>query len=174
MAKMETRSVAVSPEQEQGTIEIYEKFGWEVQGSQEILSENTRNETRTSLMGNNELWNITTKTNYVKIVFKRDKEMKNYDKVCELEKEYELNEALYVNSPNFLPGKVLLVIIIACLIVAISGFSGGEIGIGLVGILIGGGIFALRYFTYYKPRDTKAIDARLANDKILEKLEKLV
>lgn len=174
MAKIETKSVSVLPREEQDVIKFYEKFGWTVQSSQEIFNRDTRDEVRKNTMGDDELWNVTTTTNYVKIIFQRDKEIDNYKKLCELQEEYETNEFIFKKAPGIMPGKILSIVIGLCLIACISGFVNGQVGVGFVGLIFGGGIFAARYFLRYKPNDEKASAAYLRNQEIDKELEKLV
>ena len=83
MPRLETKSAQVAPNQEQSTIDLYQKFGWTLLSSQEIYSKNSHIESRG---GQN--YSVTETTNYVKLTFQRDKDMPNYDKIVPLENEY--------------------------------------------------------------------------------------
>ena len=95
--KYEAISVAVEPYKENATIELYESFWWEFYNSQTIDSKDTHLED-----GGTVIWSVTEHTNYVKLQFKRNKNMENYNRLVELENEYNENEpsnlsmALYV------------------------------------------------------------------------------
>lgn len=80
---IETISRKVAPSQEQSTINLMTSFGWRVKSSQEINSTDSHLETR-----NDTLYSVTTKENYVKLLFDRDTEMKNYARLVQLEKQY--------------------------------------------------------------------------------------
>ncbi len=82
---IETISKKIAPNQEQKTINLMTYFGWRVKSSQEIYSVDSHLETR-----NDTLYNVTTKENYVKLLFERDTEMKNYAQLVQLEKQYAI------------------------------------------------------------------------------------
>ena len=83
MARMESKSIEVSPKEEQSTIDTFGKFGWSLVSSQEIFNKDSHLERR-----GDTIQNVTETTNYVKLVFNRDKDMPYYDKVTELENSY--------------------------------------------------------------------------------------
>ncbi len=80
----ETRSIQVAPSEEQSTIELYQLFGWELKSSQEIYNQSSHLE-----RDGDSINQVTTTTNYVKLVFQRDTEMKNYKELAALERQYE-------------------------------------------------------------------------------------
>lgn len=82
MAK-ETKSISIVPSEEQDTIELWQKFGWELVSSQEIFSRDSHLE-----QSGDNVNSITTTTNYIKLVFARDKEMKNYSQIVDLENKF--------------------------------------------------------------------------------------
>ncbi len=81
---VEVISKKVSTAQEQATIDLKTKFGWKLKSSQEINNTDSHLERR-----GDELYSVTTKENYVKLVFERDKNMPNYRRIVELERKYE-------------------------------------------------------------------------------------
>mgnify|MGYP004568849089 CR=1 FL=1 len=83
MARLESTSLSVSPSMEQETIEIHQKFGWELKSSQEIFNKDSHNEVRGDYV-----YNVSETTNYVKLVFQRDKDMPYYNEICEIETKY--------------------------------------------------------------------------------------
>lgn len=82
MAK-ETKSISIVPSEEQDTIELWQKFGWELVSSQEIFNRDSHLEE-----SGDHINSVTTTTNYVKLVFARDKEMKNYSQIVDLENRF--------------------------------------------------------------------------------------
>lgn len=80
---LETKSFTVHPEQEQATIDLAANFGWSLKSSQEINNTDSHLENR-----GGEIYNVTTKEHYVKLVLERDTNMKNYDRVRQLENTY--------------------------------------------------------------------------------------
>lgn len=81
---VEVISKKVSTSQEQATIDLKTKFGWRLKSSQEINNTDSHLERR-----GDELYSVTTKENYVKLVFERDTAMPNYRRIAELERKYE-------------------------------------------------------------------------------------
>jgi hypothetical protein len=80
----ETKSVSVSLSQENVEIAIWSDFGWEVQSSQEIFNQNSGLERR-----GDTIYNVTTTTNYVKLVFQRDDSISNYSQIKQKEAEFD-------------------------------------------------------------------------------------
>ena len=116
----ETKSISVSPNSEQDAIEIWQVFGWELVSSQEIFNKDTHKETRSD-----GVYNVTTTTNYVKLVFSRETTIPNYAQIVALEKEYES-----IQDPPYKPpfGMNLLQ------------YAGGALGLlGFIGLAMGGG-----------------------------------
>lgn len=80
---LETKSLTVSPQEEQSIINVWTNFGWSLKSSQEINDTDSHLERR-----GDTLYNVTTNKNYVKLVFERDTKMENYDKVSALEDKF--------------------------------------------------------------------------------------
>ena len=85
MARMEKKSVTCRPFEENSTIQKYESFGWTLDSSQEVFNKDSHVEGR---YGGNV--SVTETTNYVKLLFSRDKDMPYYEKIVELENQYDL------------------------------------------------------------------------------------
>lgn len=83
MARLESKSLSVSPSMEHEAIETYQKFGWELKSSQEIFNKDSHQEQH-----GDSIYSVTETTNYVKLVFQRDKDMPYYNEVCEIEDKY--------------------------------------------------------------------------------------
>lgn len=122
----ETKSITVSPSDEQGTIELHETFGWQLKSSQEIFNKDSHLENRSD-----GVYNVTSTTNYVKLVFCREKTMPNYDKLVKLENDYSLTTLPIKPSGKilFILGGILVVGGIASLP---FGLAYGIPGIGLI------------------------------------------
>ncbi len=58
-------------------------FGWSLKSSQEINNTDSHLEDRGGTT-----YSVTTKENYVKLVFDRETKMDNYDRICSLEQMY--------------------------------------------------------------------------------------
>lgn len=80
----ETKVITVSPANEQYNIEVYQNFGWELMSTQEIY-----NAYSGLHVGNKgEIENNGERTNYVKLAFTRNTEMRNYHQLVALEKQF--------------------------------------------------------------------------------------
>lgn len=80
---LETKSLTVSPNAEQNTINLMQDFGWNLKSSQEINNTDSHLEDRGGTT-----YSVTTKENYVKLIFERDTKMENYSKITDLETKY--------------------------------------------------------------------------------------
>ena len=80
---IETVTRKVDPKDEQQTINIMSLFCWNLASSQEINSAESHLERR-----NDTIYSVTTRENYVKLVFQRNTNRKNYSRIVELEKQY--------------------------------------------------------------------------------------
>lgn len=125
MARLESKSLSVSPEMEHEAIETYQKFGWELKSSQEIFNKDSHQELR-----GDSVYSVTETTNYVKLVFQRDKDMPYYNEVCEIEDKYF---DLLNHKPIYYFGHGLLILgfllAIVCGFLSIICILGGEIDI---------------------------------------------
>ncbi len=152
MARIESKSITCIPAQENSTIEKYQRFGWMLESSQEIYNKDSHVE------GN---YSVTETTNYVKLVFKRDKDMPYYNEIVSLENKYDT-----VSLPN--PGthvfvKVITLIgailfLVTGIPFAIAGLAGEGAGFAVVGILfviLGIGCIVVR--SIFSKRDKEAI-----------------
>ena len=84
MARLEKKSITCKPYEENDTIHKFEKFGWTLESSQEVYNKDSHVEGR---FGKN--YSVTETTNYVKLVFSRDKDMPYYEEITKLETEYD-------------------------------------------------------------------------------------
>lgn len=83
MGKVESKSVTAAPNEEQILIEKHELFGWELKSSQEVLSRDSHLEKH-----GDDLYNVTTTQNYIKLVFQRDADSPLAVKSRTVEEEY--------------------------------------------------------------------------------------
>ena len=159
MAK-ETKSISVHPADEQETIEQYQAFGWELQSSQEIFEKDSHLERS----GNN-INQVTTTTNYVKLVFSRETTMPNYHQLTKLENQY--------HSVHFPYRKTAKVWFILSAIVAFFGFI--TLGTWFIGVPLLIGAITLFVFAIIKKKkfdDEYWNEYRLADEKCEEILNK--
>lgn len=80
---IESKSIKVGVSQEQHYIDLMQKFGWSLQSSQEINVKESHLE-----RSGDTIYSVSTGENYIKLVFRRDTEMKNYVKLKQLENQY--------------------------------------------------------------------------------------
>ena len=93
---IETISKKVAPENENKLITVMSNFGWSFKSSQEI------NSAESHLEGiGDTVYSVTTRENYVKLVFQRDTTMPNYARIKELETKYTNIVASEPNAPHF-------------------------------------------------------------------------
>ncbi|MBE6617111.1 MAG: zinc ribbon domain-containing protein [Ruminococcaceae bacterium] len=84
--RWESTSLKIHPDEEQATIDNYEAFGWEFVSSQTIDTADSHLEREFGGFG--DLVSITETTNYVKLAFRRNKNIAHYDEITKLEDEY--------------------------------------------------------------------------------------
>ncbi len=89
---IEIKTLDVANEAENQTIRVYQYFGWKFKSSQRIYNKNTSLEKREG-----DLYAVTETMDYTKLVFERDTNMKNYQRLRELELKYH---GLYQSLPN--------------------------------------------------------------------------
>jgi len=94
MAK-ETKFIEVEPNEVNSTLEVWQNFGWESMGIQEIKTQDVQIFTGQDRDGT-EHYKTKRGENYVKITFQRDKSMPNYAELVEL-------ESIYCSSPPSKP-----------------------------------------------------------------------
>ncbi len=87
MARTESKTMQVHPMEEQAAIETMQRFGWSLLSSQEVHVKDSHLENKLGLFGES-LVSVTETTHYVKLVFSRDLDMPNIDKLRELERQY--------------------------------------------------------------------------------------
>lgn len=121
-------------------------FGWRLKSSQEINSKESHLERR-----GDELYSVTTKENYVKLLFERDTGMKNYARLVQLEKQYN---ALLATSPKIDKKQILITILLICVVFPI-------------GIVYG----IINFFKFSKER---AVNIKIKGDPILAEARRLL
>ncbi|MCL4510252.1 MAG: hypothetical protein M1470_04205 [Bacteroidetes bacterium] len=166
MARTESKSIQVHPSDEQNQINLMQRFHWNLQNSQEINVKDSHLETR-----GNDLVSVTESQHYVKLLFTRDLDTPNLDKLKALENEYFSMQ---------LPKKPGFVAPVVVTILALPILSGLGAAMGAVGAVLGfilaivGGVFWIK-----KNVDTRngiqAMAARHAKrrNEILEACDKL-
>ncbi len=130
----ETKKVKVLPSDENAQTAIWQDFGWSLVSSQEIKNTDSHLERR-----GDTIYNVTTKENYVNLLFKRDTNMPHYSEIVALERKYDaVPSNIYPKKGTGLA--VLLTIIgIPALIAGISvAADGGQI----IGLFVGLGFIA--------------------------------
>lgn len=82
-ARVETRVMNVHPSQEQNTIDLMQRFKWGLKSSQLIKTKDTHLERR-----GDETWSVTETEEFVHLVFERDLDDPNINKIQALEAEF--------------------------------------------------------------------------------------
>lgn len=150
---IESKSITVAPEKEQDAINDLQLFGWTLANSQEVR------DTHTTIENDFEdIYAVTRTTNYVKLLFQRDKNIANYAEICKLEKEYFAGMSKFRNNfVTIFPSKFIMIPVICCIIAGIGNMWGEhDYADGILWILIGIIIFTLRTLLIYLPRNKKS------------------
>lgn len=84
------KTLTCAPDDETGIIRIYESFGYYLHSSNEIYSKDTNSELKSDFF-TGDLTQTTTQTvtHYVKMVFRRNPSIPNYDKLKALEEQFD-------------------------------------------------------------------------------------
>ena len=82
--RWETTTRTVSPSKEKKVTAKLERFGWELMSSQTVDNKDSHLEERWD-----GIYSVTESTNYVKLIFRRNKNMPRYEELAALEEELE-------------------------------------------------------------------------------------
>ena len=169
MARMESKSISVAPNEEQEVISRHEIFGWDLKSSQEILSKESHLEERYD-----DLYSVTTTENYVKLVFQRDAESAIAVKARSVENEYWNLYSLtkYYPKKSKLLHTIPLVVCVFMLVLGVialfqQSYNFGErishllICLAIAAVLFGVA-YAYRRFIYQRKVDTYTENDRRA------------
>lgn len=157
---LESKSITVHPDLEQMVISKFELFGWSLISSQEIFSQTSHTDEDAYFV-----YHTTKTTNYVKLMFQRERQFENREKICELEEEYWANYYDILKVPKLMPGKIFtgifgLYLIAAVIMVASDNV---DLSMGWINLVIGIAPFLLRHFLYYLPKKKKASESEARN-----------
>lgn len=178
---MKVRAFRFIQKNEDSTIQLMERFGWELSSSQDVVTKDTHEELR-----GDTVYSVTETERYVKLVFKRDKERNNYEKYRRAEELYYLIPDLRKEAEANLPSYALISDSVAYFVIMgivslfaglfLSGTLGFEsIGVGLViaVMLFAGvsfGVYKYR-LKYVKPKHEKLVEKhKLEIEEAKEKL----
>ena len=132
----------VSPRDEQFTIDAKQKFGWEIVGAQEVFSQVSY----LKQSSNDTISSVTNKTNFVRLLFKRDTKMPHYKEIKALEDEFDSISYPPMKKVSgglkFFRGLFIIVGLILAVLSFVIGArtSGSSAGIANTGMLIGGAV----------------------------------
>jgi hypothetical protein len=151
MARTESTTIQVHPDDEQSQIDLMQKFHWSLLNSQTIDKTDSHLERR-----GDKIYSVTESTRYVKLAFSREVDLPNLTEVKKLESEY-----FALKFPEF--PKLFPVSIILWLVMAIF------YGIGIA-------LWLLYFFVSYSPKK-KTADEQLESinrrrNEILNELNK--
>lgn len=151
MARTESTSFQVHPNDEQDQINLMQKFHWSLLNSQEIKTVDSHLEQR----GDN-IYSVTNSEHYVKLTFNRELDLPNLNEIKRLEQNYlSLPIPKY---PKLFPVSFWLWLVLAFIY-----------GIGVVG-------WGLYFFLSYKPKKEEAdrisINNQQKRQQIFSELEK--
>jgi hypothetical protein len=112
MSNIETVVKQIAPSDENSLIQKMGLFGWTVVSTQQVSDNYLSGESDGSITQH--------RTSFVKVMFQRNKEIKNYEKISNLEKE------LYIAEDCIKKVKRTIIIAILAIAIAISAFSSGQ------------------------------------------------
>ncbi|MBQ7173467.1 MAG: DUF308 domain-containing protein [Clostridia bacterium] len=150
----ETKKVQVLPREENDVTRIWQDFGWSLVSSQEINNTDSHLERR-----GDDIVSVTTKENYVNLLFKRDTNMPNYNKIKALEAQYD-------SLPPYPSGKLKKFLRIAGIILSVLGVlsfavvsENGALAVvfGIVALALGVGGIVGSVFKSKKDKEETAI-----------------
>lgn len=137
MARTESKSFQVHPDEEQFMIGLMEKFHWSLLSSQEIKIKTESSHLEDNFMGDGINSVVTSKTeHYVKLVFQRETDKPNIKQLKALEEKYFAFPS--PKYPTFLPGGIVLWGILTLIY-----------GIGIA-------IWLIYFFAYYSTKKAEA------------------
>jgi hypothetical protein len=151
MARTESVSFQVHPNNEQAQIDLMQKFHWSLLNSQEIKTIDNHLERR-----GDDIYQVSSSEHYVKLTFNRELDLPNLNDIKRLEQQY--NSLPYPTFPKLFPISIWVWIILAFVY-----------GLGVVG-------WILYFFLSYKPKKEEADNLSSTNarkrQEILTELEK--
>ncbi len=131
MARTESFTIQVHPNDEQSQIQLMEKFHWNLLSTQEIKVKDSHLESR-----GDSIYSVTNSEHYIKLAFSRDLDSPNLAEIRQLEKEYfSLKQP---NFPKLFPISFWIFLILAFVY-----------GAGIV-------IWVIYFLAYYQPKKKEA------------------
>ena len=140
MARTESISIQVHPQDEQEQINLMQQFHWSLLNSQEIKNIDNHLERR-----GDTIYQVTKSEHYVKLVFSRDLDLPNLGEIKKLEQKYlGLPTPKY---PRLFPGGLVLWIILIVFLWFV--------------VIVAWPIY---FFLYYKPKKAAAFQLSQENE----------
>jgi hypothetical protein len=131
MARTESFSVQVHPNDEQSQIQLMQKFHWSLLNTQEIKVTDSHLEKR-----GDSIYSVTNSEHYIKLAFSRELDLPNLAEIKELENKYfSLQHPKY---PKLFPVSFWVFLVLAFIY-----------GAGIV-------IWLIYFFAYYQPKKNEA------------------
>ena len=107
--RWETHVEQTTSAKESDVIKIFEGFGWEVTNTQTVKTKDSHLENRFG-----SLYSVTESEEYVKITFRRNKNMRHYQEIKALDDEYRSYQEVYDMDVGIKPYRKILAV---CLVV---------------------------------------------------------
>ena len=156
MARYESKSLQVHPNNEQMTIQEMERFGWELKNAQDVKTKDSHLES----IGDS-IYSVTETERYIKLLFQRDVESEKYslwkkgetlyDEIKELRrtsKDYDFSFSIWPTFYSKWPyiGLAVAVFIFSGILWFVFRGVNPLVCMVVSAVLIGGGIIAYRLF----------------------------
>lgn len=164
---IEYKTMKIHPSDQTSTMNVRACFGWELASAQEINTKDSRLERR-----GDTIYSVTESENYVSLTFKRDDRRPNRNKLVGLENDYDnavANRRHYSMKEYKIKKKLsyFKIIFFTLVIAVLFGVAAG-VGLAVLPILVGVGLFFLRRHFQTKYSTLAQQFSQLANKLISE------
>jgi hypothetical protein len=122
MAMKDIKSITVEPDEEEGSVRLFQSFGWELKSTQEVKTQDVQTFTGQDSDGT-EHYQTKMGDHYVKLTFERDPARKNYAELKNLEGQYYgVNIPVCPESPALFSLIWIILIIVGFIAMIFPGF----------------------------------------------------
>jgi hypothetical protein len=121
MAMKDIKSITVAPEYEEGSVRLFQSFGWDLKSTQEVKTQDVQTFTGQDSDGT-EHYQTKSGEHYVKLTFERDPARQNYAELKTLEAQYyDVDSPVSPTSPRLFNLLWIILIIIGFVAMIVPG-----------------------------------------------------
>lgn len=150
MARTESKTHKVHPDYEQNTIDLMQRFHWNLASSQDVKTQTAHVE-----RNGDDLVQVKETEHFVSLVFSRDMDTPNLPRLRELESEF-----FQIDYPSKPTLKAPIVTASIFGFMALGAFNGGSIGGGLAMLAIGGCCYPWAQLNLRKGKEADELTAK--------------